>query len=106
MASHSSNEGPYHPKDAVGGAIKATAITGSAGLFIAAVQNTLARRPVGAAGVLTRFGGTVGVFGKFGQIVVYPCCFAWFLMESGFEWCLCHRKKQCGWLCVLDVDLG
>lgn len=70
MASHDSVDGPYHPKDAIGGAIKATAVTGTAGLFIAAIQNTLARRPVGAWGVLTRFGGTVGVFGKLWQIVL------------------------------------
>lgn len=53
----------YHPKDAIGGAVKATAITGSAGLFVSAIQNTLTKQNVGALSVFTRTGGTIAVFG-------------------------------------------
>jgi hypothetical protein len=56
-------EASYEPKDAVQAAIKSTLITGSAGLLLAAVQNTLARQNIGALGVFTRFGGTIGLFG-------------------------------------------
>lgn len=53
----------YHPKDAVGNAIKATLVTGGAGAFISTIQNTLTKQNVGAWGVFTRSGGTIGVFG-------------------------------------------
>src|ERR1700710_1489021 len=47
----------YHPKDAIGGAVKATAVTAAAGVFISTIQNTLTRHNVGAMGAFTRFGG-------------------------------------------------
>lgn len=53
----------YHPKDAVGGAIKATLVTATGGAFVSAVQNTLTKQNVGAWGVFTRSGGTIGTFG-------------------------------------------
>jgi hypothetical protein len=53
----------YHPQDAIGAAITGTMITGSAGLFMSAVQNALARKNVGPWGVFTRSGGTIAVFG-------------------------------------------
>jgi len=53
----------YHPKDALGNAIKATLVTGGAGTFISTIQNTLTKQNVGAWGVFTRSGGTIGVFG-------------------------------------------
>lgn len=53
----------YHAKDAIGQTIKATLIVGSGGLFLSAVQNTLAKENVGPWGVLTRTGGTVWTFG-------------------------------------------
>nr|OQO21925.1 hypothetical protein B0A51_13025 [Rachicladosporium sp. CCFEE 5018] len=53
----------YHPKDAIGSAVKATLVTGSAGLFISTIQNTLTKQNVGAFGVFTRTGGTFAVFG-------------------------------------------
>ena len=57
-------EDSYHPRDAVGGAIKATLVTGTGGAFVSAVQNTLTKQNVGAWGVFTRTGGTVATFGK------------------------------------------
>lgn len=62
MADHE-EEHDYHPQDAIGQAVKATLVTGGAGLFISTIQNTLTRQNVGMMGVFTRTGGTVGVFG-------------------------------------------
>ena len=56
-------EEPYRPKDAISQSIQGTLIVGGAGLLISAVQNTLAKQNVGAWGIFTRTGGTVGTFG-------------------------------------------
>lgn len=56
-------EGIYQPKDAVGAAVKATGVTGVAGLFVSTIQNTLAKSNVGAFSVFTRTGGTIAIFG-------------------------------------------
>lgn len=53
----------YQPKDTIQASAKATLYTGSAGLLFAAVQNTLTRQNIGALGVFTRFGGSIGLFG-------------------------------------------
>jgi hypothetical protein len=53
----------YQPKDAVKAAITATMVTGGAGALVSAVQNSLSKRNVGAWGILTRTGGTIGIFG-------------------------------------------
>jgi hypothetical protein len=58
-----SSDHQYEPKDAVDVAIKGTMITGTAGLFVSAIQNTLTKQRVGAWGVFTRTGGTISVFG-------------------------------------------
>lgn len=67
MADHTPNQDQitdlYQPKDAIGAAIKATAVTGAAGAFMSTIQNTLTRQNVGAMGAFTRFGGTTAVFG-------------------------------------------
>ena len=54
---------PYEPKDALAQSVRSATFTGSAGLLLAAVQNTLLRENVGAFGVFTRFGGTIALFG-------------------------------------------
>lgn len=53
----------YHPKDTVSETIKATMVTGAAGLMVSAVQNSLARQNIGAWGVFTRTGSQIAVFG-------------------------------------------
>lgn len=53
----------YHPKDAINETVKTTMFFGGVGLFASAVQNTMQKRNVGPLGVLTRTGGTVGLFG-------------------------------------------
>ncbi|CAL5874449.1 uncharacterized protein PFLUO_LOCUS8745 [Penicillium psychrofluorescens] len=65
MAQHEEDHS-YHPKDAISGALKATVLTGSAGLFASAVQNTLTKRNVGPLGVFMRSGGTIGIFAAMG----------------------------------------
>jgi len=57
---------PYYPKDAISESVRSAKFTGSAGLLLAAVQNTLARENVGAFGVFTRFGGTIALFAAMG----------------------------------------
>ncbi|KAF7845706.1 hypothetical protein BT93_L1079 [Corymbia citriodora subsp. variegata] len=59
-------EDVYQPKDAIGATIKATLVTGAAGTFISAIQNTLTKQNVGAFGVFTRTGGTIAVFAAMG----------------------------------------
>src|SRR5437763_5518203 len=54
---------PYEPKDAIAQSVRSATFTGSAGLLLAAVQNTLSRENVGAFGVFTKFGGTIALFG-------------------------------------------
>jgi hypothetical protein len=54
----------YQPHDAVKAAITATMVTGGAGTLVAAIENSLSKRNVGAWGVFTRSGSTIGIFGK------------------------------------------
>lgn len=56
---------PYEPKDAIAQSVRSATFTGSAGLLLAAVQNTLTRENVGAFGVFSRFGGTIALFGTY-----------------------------------------
>ncbi|KAJ5138515.1 uncharacterized protein N7515_003363 [Penicillium bovifimosum] len=63
---HHEEDHSYHPKDAISAAMKATALTGSVGLFAAAVQNTLTKQNVGTLGVFVRGGGTITTFAAMG----------------------------------------
>ncbi|KAE8356900.1 hypothetical protein BDV28DRAFT_42245 [Aspergillus coremiiformis] len=65
MAGHTEDHS-YHPKDAIQAALKTTMLTGGIGLFGSAVQNTLARKNVGAWGVFMKSGGTIGIFAAMG----------------------------------------
>jgi len=53
----------YHPQDAITPAVKATGITGGAGIFAASIQATLQKQNIGLLGTFTRYGGTIAVFG-------------------------------------------
>lgn len=53
----------YHPKDAVRSSITGALVSGGAGLFASAIQNSLQKQNVGAWGVFTRTGGTIATFG-------------------------------------------
>ncbi|KAI1435850.1 hypothetical protein GGR50DRAFT_277588 [Xylaria sp. CBS 124048] len=52
----------YHQKDAVQSGINGAIVGGLAGFFASAVQNSLAKEPVGTWGVFTRTGGTITSF--------------------------------------------
>ncbi|KAH6677507.1 hypothetical protein B0J14DRAFT_651402 [Halenospora varia] len=52
----------YHPKDSIKAAANGAMVTGTAGAFVAAVQNTLTKRNVGPWGVFTRSGGNIAAF--------------------------------------------
>ena len=54
----------YKPKDAISATVWATVATGSAGTFVSAIQNSLARTNVGASGIFWRTGGTIAIFGE------------------------------------------
>lgn len=56
-------EHQYHPQDALTPAVKATTITGAAGIFAASCQATLNKHNIGLLGTFTRYGGTIAVFG-------------------------------------------
>jgi len=60
------NEEAYHPKDALGSSMSATALTGTAGLLFSGVQNTLARQNYGFWGVFTKSGSTIAIFAAMG----------------------------------------
>ena len=53
----------YQPTDLILETARTASVTGGAGLLVAAVQSTLTRKNIGAMGVFTRYGGTVGFFG-------------------------------------------
>ncbi|PQE32443.1 tubulin binding cofactor c protein [Rutstroemia sp. NJR-2017a WRK4] len=58
--------GEYHPKDSIKAALNGLMITGSAGLLISSIQNTLTKRNVGALAVFTRTGSTALIFAAMG----------------------------------------
>ena len=63
MASESEDT-VYQPKDAISQTITATMITAGAGLFAAAIRNTLTTRHLGALEAFRRVGGTTANFGS------------------------------------------
>lgn len=72
MAPPQPEENVYQPKDAIASTMKITALTGGVGLLASAVQNTLTRQNVGPWGVLTRTGGTIGIFGMSSSKIDVP----------------------------------
>jgi hypothetical protein len=56
-------EHPYHPKDAVRGAVIAGAITGGSGLAAAAIKSAMSPQNVGPFAAFSRFGSTIAIWG-------------------------------------------
>ncbi|KAI9717371.1 MAG: hypothetical protein M1812_004723 [Candelaria pacifica] len=77
---------PYRPKDAVGSALRSTMITGGAGTFVSAIQNTLTRSNVNAWGVFTRSGGTIAVFAAMGGTYEFAKTASANLREKDDSW--------------------
>ncbi|KAK4611575.1 NADH-ubiquinone oxidoreductase [Fulvia fulva] len=78
--------GEYHPKDAIGAAIKATLVTGGAGTFISTIQNTLTKQNVGAFGIFTRSGTTIATFAAMGGAYEFTKIAAANLREKDDTW--------------------
>lgn len=57
------SEVTFQPQDAIGKATKNAAMLGGAGLFLAAVQNTVAKENVGMFGIFSKFGSSTALFG-------------------------------------------
>ena len=55
--------GHFERRDAIGLGVKGTLILGGLGTMLSAVQNSLNKQNVGAFGVITRTGATIGIFG-------------------------------------------
>jgi hypothetical protein len=53
----------YEPKQTMGAATKVGLQSAGAGVFVATIQNALGTHGHGAAGVFTRYGSTIGLFG-------------------------------------------
>ncbi|XXH01405.1 p48 polypeptide of DNA primase [Hypoxylon texense] len=68
---NSPEEHPFHQHDAIKSGIKGSLVGGGAGLITSAVQNSLAKRNVGAFGVFTRTGGTVAMFTALGAVYLF-----------------------------------
>lgn len=58
------SEAVYEPKPALRNATTIGLQAGVVGAFVSAVQNALGSHSRGAAGFLTRSGGTIGTFGE------------------------------------------
>ncbi|KAK5940594.1 hypothetical protein PMZ80_007011 [Knufia obscura] len=58
----------YHPQDAIGAGVKSAIAVGTAGLFFAAVQTSVAKQNIGAFGVFTKsgFGSSTALFAAMG----------------------------------------
>jgi len=76
----------YHPKDAVSVAVKAGAVTGAAGVFMAAIQNALAKEHVGAWAVLSRGGGIIVSMAAVGGIYEFSRTASANLREKEDPW--------------------
>jgi hypothetical protein len=60
MAHH--EEHTYHPKDALGPAVKAGLTTGVVGAIFSGIQSALTKQNIGPLGAFTRYGGTTAIF--------------------------------------------
>ncbi|KAI9884278.1 MAG: hypothetical protein M1823_003933 [Watsoniomyces obsoletus] len=80
------NPAQYHPKDAIGMALKGGAITTMAGLTLSAVQNSLTKQNVGAWGVFTRTGGVIAIFAAMGSAFEFTKAASANLREKDDSW--------------------
>ncbi|KAI9825185.1 MAG: hypothetical protein M1819_000590 [Sarea resinae] len=81
-----SDQDLYHPKDAIGIALKSTAIMGAAGAMVSGIQNTLTKQNVGPMGVFTRTGGTIAIFAAMGGTYEFARHAAANLREKDDSW--------------------
>jgi hypothetical protein len=63
MAPHDDHGHAYHPKDAIGESSRAAFKTGVIGAMFSGIQATLTKQNIGAFGAVTKYGGTMAMFG-------------------------------------------
>lgn len=63
----------HHPSDAIKAGLQASAVVGTTGFFISALQNALHKNNIGAMAVFTRSGGNIAVFGTAPQLAASIC---------------------------------
>jgi hypothetical protein len=63
MERNPSHDDVFHPRDAVGTALRAGVLGAGGGFFLSAVMNALSKKNVGAMGVFTRTGGAILTLG-------------------------------------------
>jgi hypothetical protein len=63
MAPHDDHGHAYHPKDAIGESSRAGFKTGIVGAMFSGIQATLTKQNIGAFGAVTKYGGTMAMFG-------------------------------------------
>ncbi|RMZ91870.1 hypothetical protein DV736_g912, partial [Chaetothyriales sp. CBS 134916] len=98
MASSADESPIYTPKDAIALALRSGAVTGSGGLLISAVQNTLQRQNVGALGVVSRFGGTTAMFAVVGVAYGFTSAAASNLRQKDDFWDQVYGGATAGFL--------
>ena len=62
-AAHEHDQNHHHEDGCIAKTLKTTGGAAFAGLFVSALQNTLARHDHGARGVISRSGNTIAIFG-------------------------------------------
>jgi len=103
---------PFERRDAIGQGVKGTLIVGGVGAILSGIQNSLSKQNIGAFGVITRTGGTIGIFGMHPFIMGRDCgtdgysCYGWFLHVRTKRCCQLegegrqlepHYWRFCGW---------
>ncbi|EHY59561.1 hypothetical protein HRR83_001162 [Exophiala dermatitidis] len=83
---YNSEEPVYQPKDALATSLRGATLAGAAGLFLASVQNTMAKGDVGILSVFTRFGTTVGLFTAVGGTFAFTTTACANLREKNDPW--------------------
>lgn len=79
-------EGPYHAKDAISGAVACGLIVGSAGVLAAAVQVALQPQNIGVWGIVKRTGSTAGLFAAVGGVYQFSAYAAANLRQKDDHW--------------------
>jgi hypothetical protein len=88
-------EDTFEPKPALRNATTVGLQAGIVGAFVSAVQNALGSHSRGAAGFLTRSGGTIGTFGKRTIYLQYESVNVELHLHSCYGRCFCVHGVGC-----------
>ncbi|CCX15594.1 Tim17/Tim22/Tim23/Pmp24 family-domain-containing protein [Pyronema domesticum] len=78
--------GHFERKDAVGQGVKGTLIVGGVGAIMSGIQNSLSKQNIGAMGVITKTGATIGIFAAMGGSYMFVRNAAANLREKDDHW--------------------